>query len=316
MYFFELPTDGVGFISSFEVTGVRRFGSFAGVAAAGLACLWTLAPLRSLFGRKIFWAGPLVVGLFGLGLGSGYRNALIVPVLVFVLLSFFQRFWNPRSLFAGAMVLMAVILGLYASADKLPLSIQRSISFLPGIEISHFARTDARATDLDRIDVLEMVLADVPRYWLVGRGFGMERLDQLPLDTVHAGAVLLYSQGMFYNGFLGSLLKTGVIGMIFSVVFVVIMSRATMNLVKLVRRRSLSEQTFFDRFCLMISAHWFAMVCSFYLTNGDVNWWMQFFGLSSALILACRRRQQELVDEETAVAPPQQEPVLENNLKA
>jgi hypothetical protein len=301
LYFFELPTDGFGFISSYAITGVRRYGSFAGVATAGLACIWTLAPLRDLFGRKAILAVPLVLGLFGLGLGSGYRNALIIPALTFIFLTWFQRFWTFRSGLAAAVALAVLLAGLYATADQLPLSVQRSISFLPEIEISHYARADAKATNIDRMDVLELALADVPKYWLAGRGFGMERVDQAPLDPVHGGAMLLYSQGMFYNGFFGSLLKTGVVGLLFSVAFVWFLSWMAIDLVRLVRERPFHEQSNFDRFCFLICAQWFAVVTSFYLTNGDVNWWMQQFGLPGALIMLCRRVQQDLIQNSNAL---------------
>jgi dipeptide/tripeptide permease len=103
---------------------------------------------------------------------------------------------------------------------------------------------------------------------------------------------------MFYNGVLGSLLKTGVIGLICTLMFVWFVSRMAIELVRLVQQRPLSDQSFFDRLCLLFCAQWFAFVVFFYLTNGDVNWWMQYFGLLAALIMAARRLQMQKEDEE------------------
>jgi len=173
LYFIELPVDGLNFEVGYAMTGVRRFGSFASVAFGGLACLWTLYALRDLFGR-LAWIGiPAMLGLFLLGLGSGYRNMLIIPAITFGFLTLFQRFWTAVR-FVGAFAIVAAVVGaIYISAAKLPLSVQRSVSFLPGIEVSQAAKTDAATTNNDRLEVMKMALDDIPRYWLTGRGFGM-----------------------------------------------------------------------------------------------------------------------------------------------
>jgi hypothetical protein len=297
LYFIELPVDGLNFEVGYSMTGVRRYGSFASVAFGGLSCLWVLCSLRDLFGRWAWAAVPAMLGLFFLGLGSGYRNMLIIPVITFGFLTLFQRFWTPVRII-GAFAVVAVIVGaLYITAAKLPLPVQRSVSFLPGIEISQIARIDAATTNTDRLEVMKMALGDIPKYWLVGRGFGMDRLDQAPIDSSTAGATLLYEQGMFYNGVFGSALKTGLPGLVCMLAFSWFGSRLAVELIRLVRRRSINEQGLFDRLCLVLCAQWFAFLVHFYLTNGDVNIWMQTFGISAALIMICRHRQQQ--DEST-----------------
>jgi len=299
LYYLELPTDGLNFEAGFSMTGLRRFGSLASVASAGLACVWTLASMRDLLWRWIWIAGPWMVGLFGLGLYSGYRNMLIIPMSTLMFLTIFQRFWNLGRMLVAAVALVGFSVGLYSISDQLPLSIQRSVSILPGIAVSQVARNDAATTNMDRWEVMKMALADIPDYLLIGRGFGMERLDQTPLDSLNSGVGQLYAQGMFYNGILGSLLKTGIPGLVCTLLFVWYVSLIAFELVRLVKRRSSSEQSCFDRLCLLLSAQWFAYVMFFYLTNGDVNSWMQYFGLVAALIMACRRLQNVEEDEAT-----------------
>jgi hypothetical protein len=302
LYFLELPTDGLNFNFSYDISGVRRFGSLAAVCAAGLACLWISAPLRALLGRWLLVAGPLMLALIGVGLGSGYRNVFLTAVLTLFFLALFQRFWDLRRTIAALVLSGLLVAGLYATADRLPLSVQRAVSFFPGIAISPIARADATATNLDRWEVMKLALHDVPRFAVVGRGFGMGRIDQAPLDPASAGVALLYAQGMFYNGVVGTLLKTGVPGLIFSLLFVGWVSRLALELVGLVRRRGAEAWTIFDRVCLLLCAQWFAVLMLFYITNGDVAWWMQFFGLPAGLILAARRLQ--LAAIEAGKPPP------------
>jgi len=304
LYFIELPIDGLGFETGYSMTGLRRYASFMAVASSGLAYIWTLAPLQKLFGRLAWVAVPAMAGLLFLGLASGARIMMILPVTAFFFLANFQRFWRPGRLVASLVAAAVAVGSLYMFADRLPLSMQRSISLLPGIAVSPVARDDALTTNLDRLVVMKRALGDVPTYWLVGRGFGMDRLDQAPLDSLNAGTSLLYSQGMFYNGVFGSLIKTGVPGLVFTLVFVFFVSRLAIEVVNLVRSRPLDEQNNFDRFCLVLCAQWFAMLVSFYFTIGDVNAWMQFFGFPAGLIMICRRLLKEPLEVENSNAGP------------
>jgi len=309
LYFIELPVDGLNFEVGYAMTGVRRFGSFALVAFGGLACLWTLYALRDLFGRRVWIGVPATLGLFLLGLGSGYRNMLIIPAITFGFLTLFQRFWTAVR-FVGALAISTAVVGaLYITAPKLPLSVQRSVSFLPGIDIAQAAKIDAATTNIDRLEVMKMAFDDIPRYWLTGRGFGMDRLDQVPIDSSTTSAVLLYDQGMFYNGLFGSVLKTGIPGLICMLAFSWFGSKMAIELIWLVQRRSTSQQSCFDRLCLVLCAQWFAFLVHFYLTNGDVNIWMQTFGINGALIMICRRRQLQ----NTSDAEPDEHPLTSSD---
>ena len=305
LYFIEVPTDAVNFVVGYEITGMRRYQSLWYVAAAGLACIWTLAPLRDLLGKYILLAGPLLLGLLALGLGSGHRTLLIMAVLTLFFLSFFQRFWNPLRVVVGLLGITVAVVTLYATADQLPMPVQRSISFLPGIRVQDLAERNAVDTLNDRIGILKLAINDVPRYLVLGRGFGMERFDQLPGDSVYDNVWMGYINGYFYNGTLGLLLKTGFPGFLFSSLFVWWVSQMALELVRLVWRRDGQNQSWFDRFCLLVCAQWFSLIIFFYLTHGDASLWMQDFALPAALIMICRRRQ--LQDE--PASQPDEEPL-------
>lgn len=293
LYFFELPVDGINFEVGYVMTGLRRYGSFAAVAFAGFSFLWMAASLRDLFGRLAWLAVPAMLGFFFLGLGSGYRSMLIIPALTFFFLTYFQRFWTWGRVLGAILLTSVLVFGIYELAEKMPLPVQRAVSFFPGIEVSQIARDNAATTNADRLEVIMMAIRDVPEYWLVGRGFGMARLDQEVVDPLSGGTDILYAQGMFYNGFIGSLLKVGFPGLLCMLVFSWYGTRMAFELVRLVRRRAVAEMDGFDRLCLVLCSQWFAYLIHYYLTNGDVNFWMQNFGITGALIMICRRRQIE-----------------------
>jgi len=183
----------------------------------------------------------------------------------------------------------------------MPMAVQRSISFLPGIHVQALAERDAEDTLNDRIEILKLAINDIPRFSIVGRGFGMERFDQSPNDGVNSGVWQAYVNGYFYNGTLGLILKTGLPGFLFSSLFIWLVSRMALELVRLVWRSTSQDQTWFDRFSLLVCAQWFSLVVFFYFTHGDASLWMQDFALPAALIVLCRRRQ--LVESEAINSP-------------
>lgn len=299
LFFFEVPTDALNFGLGFELTGMRRYQSLAACGAAVLAATLTIAPIRWLLGIGSFVGVPLLLLGLLLGLGSGHRTVLIMWVSTFLLLTFLQRYWNPLRAMLAVVGGSVAIGSLYFLAANLPLSVQRAISVLPGIKVTAIARDDAWATLRDRLEVLALAWGDAPRYWLIGRGFGMERLDLIPPDPAHAGVWLQYVNGLFYNGTLGLFLKTGLPGLACAVLFVWWVSRMAMEIARAIRMRLPHEDGVFGRFCLLLVAQWFSTVAFFYLTHGDAGAWMQVFGLMAALIMACRR----ILRAEASAAP-------------
>ena len=289
LQFFELPTDAINFFIGYELTGVRRYQSLWFVGSAVISAACTLMTLKDIVGRRIWLGLPMVVGGLILALGSGHRTVVVQTVTSLFVLAWFQRFWSPsRAIFAGGLLSVGVI-ALYISAPNMPLSLQRSVSFLPGINISSQADDNATDTIRDRLEVLKMAAHDIPKYWLIGRGFGMERFDKIDPDENTDGVYQQYANGLFYNGIIGSLVKTGIPGLVTSLLFIFWVSRMAIDLVATIRRKSTEEWTLLDRLGLFISAQWFAFVAFFYFLHGDSAAWMQGFGVPAALILACRR---------------------------
>ncbi|MFT3783143.1 MAG: hypothetical protein QM790_14135 [Nibricoccus sp.] len=304
LYFFEVPTDAVTFELGFEVTGLRRHQSFSFVGMAIFSAILVSSTLRDLLSRRAVIVLPLALGVFVLALASGHRTAFIQIISILFFLSLFQRYWTPLRVVVAVLVVTTSVLVLYLTAVHLPLAVQRSVSFLPGIEVVPLAFDNAADTLNDRIGVLKLAIKDIPQYLAIGRGFGMERIDILPSDSVYSGVWLQYMNGFFYNGLIGSILKTGLAGVLCTGAFVIWISRMAFQVVGLVRRIELAQWTVFERLCLLLCAQWFSLLWFFYLLHGDAATWAQYFALPSAMIIACRRLLQDRVNAAQQVSGP------------
>ena len=301
--FFELPPDATNFEVGFEMTGVRRYQSLWCVGSAMLSALLVWFPIRDILGRRAWIALPLGACALFLALSSGHRTVFVQTLATVILLASYQRLWTPLRTVCAFFLIVGGMAFLYLAAPVFPLALQRAISFLPGIEVSQLAHDNAWDTLRDSIEVLKLAVHDIPKYWLVGRGFGMERLDILPADNVYSGIWLQYINGCIYNGVLGSLLKTGIIGFICSTAFIFYISKMALNLVHLIRANDPDSSSAFGRLCYFVSAQWFSFVIFFYAMHGDSAVWMKVFALPAALIVLCRRSLQE--SERQKLASPQ-----------
>lgn len=302
LQFLEVPTDALNFYVGYEITGVRRFQSLAFVSDALFTTVLVLIPLRSFFGRWAFVLWPAAAGIASVGLSSGHRTILILTVLATFLLGWYQRLYSPIRVIVLVVAVLAGGAGLYVSATRLPLGMQRAVSFLPGIQVDPVAANDAATTVRDRVEALKLGLEDVQDYLLLGRGFGLARLDKMKVadDPVRTA----YESGYFDNGAVGLLIKTGITGFLAAMGYVYFISRSARRCLRLVAERPLGEHDIFDRYCQVVVAKWFALAFFFLFLRGDANTFMQVLGLSSALVLLCTRMQERRAGERVTAAAP------------
>lgn len=195
-------------------TSVGRLWS-AGPAANGmLIALLCLVPIRRFFQPTGFHWLVLFGGIITLSLMSGFRLMTAMLFLIAVLALFFQKgFTAPRLLLlfiAGAVGLCVV----YYYSSSLPNNIQRSVSWLPGIDVSSAARGDAEQTIDWRLRLWSEALRYLPDYWLIGKGFSYNARDMIAafqaiyIDDLKWAIVV----GAYHNGWLSMILCTGVFG--------------------------------------------------------------------------------------------------------
>jgi hypothetical protein len=159
----------------FDASFTRVYGLT--LATLALFC-WLLSQygVRGLFEPRRPWRALLLLLGFGACLFSGFRGLFIFLLLMLALQAYLEGLFRPR-----VVLVTGVALGLAAAialpnADKLPLVVQRTISFLP-VNISPIARINAEGSAQWRWQMWQDVLPLVPQYLLAGKGYGIDRTE-------------------------------------------------------------------------------------------------------------------------------------------
>jgi hypothetical protein len=205
---------GPGVIAS----GLERYSGLVGVSNA--ACLFLLSRfgLKGILDLTKPWRLALVFLFFAAGLLAGYRSFIGALLLTFVVAFFVEGLHRTRYLFLAVVMGGLCLAGLAAYATRLPLSIQRSLSFLP-IEISPVAANSAVSSLEWRIEMWKDLAMDVPRYLLKGKGYVIDPND-LFFSAQNAGqgfdlpAEWAIVAGDYHNGPLSILIPFGIWGAI------------------------------------------------------------------------------------------------------
>jgi hypothetical protein len=198
---------------------VTRFG---GVASASMAVACALLARYGVEGvlnfRKLWRPVVFFLALFMMTLG-GFRTFVIL--IGFLLL---MTFWL-EGLFRSRLMPMAVLGFLLMGglvvgfSDRLPLSFQRCIAFLP-VKIDPIARMSADASTDWRLEIWNYVLPQVPKYLLLGKGLGLDANDLASYESmgnnqvggeVGGGFTLA---GDYHNGPLSVVIPFGIWGCI------------------------------------------------------------------------------------------------------
>jgi hypothetical protein len=157
----------------------------------------------------------LVIGLVSLG---GYRSYMILMLLTFLLVFYFEGLFRTQY----ALVLVSgVVLGgalLVPLANKLPLGIQRTLSFLP-LDVNPVARYDAERSTEWRVEMWKTAWPDMHKYFWRGKGLLVSAVDmELTNELVKQGLISSQEEavlaGSYHNGPMTLLIPFGVWGAI------------------------------------------------------------------------------------------------------
>lgn len=211
------PSAGTG---DFEF-GVTRLGAFA--ASAGVIANFMLAKygIRGIFSA----AHPLRFLLFGLlmvmTLLGGFRIILISYTMILTMLFFLEGLHRTRFVLVAVLGLVLGGALLVPLADKLPITFQRALSFLP-LKLDPIAVSDAEGSKKWRVEMWRDTWPKVPQYLLVGKGYALSAEDfQMMGDGIFANRNLLDKSytalaisGDYHNGPLSTLMPFGIWGAI------------------------------------------------------------------------------------------------------
>jgi hypothetical protein len=198
-----------------DLTRVRLNGL---VGFSSAACVFMLSRfgMAGLLDIGKPWRSILVVFFLALGTLSGFRSFFAFITLVFILAFVLEGLHRTRHLFRVMAVGMACCVGLFAFSSRLPLTVQRTLSFLP-VDINPVAREDARGSSEWRFGMWKDLLPDVPQYLLKGKGYRIDATDMMfarmntfrDLGTSSDGLALA---GDYHNGPLSVIIPFGLWG--------------------------------------------------------------------------------------------------------
>jgi hypothetical protein len=209
---------------NFEL-GVTRLG---GVGQAGMAVyLWLMARygIRGVFLEGKLWRPVLMALCVALIFLGGFRTTLFLAVLMFVVIFFMEglhRTWlMPIFVMVGLLAVVAII----PLADKLPFTFQRTLAFMPFLQLDTDAKLSADSSTNWRFQMWSALLPQVPKHLLLGKGYAIspEEFNEMMGDTALANgeaSKVDASQGSlslsndYHNGMLSIVLAFGIWGVL------------------------------------------------------------------------------------------------------
>jgi hypothetical protein len=211
----DAPIDALGFDQSTDL-GATRINSVV-LATTSVFC-WILARygIAGTFDFTKPWRFLALVGTVFLGMFGGFRSALLLVALIFFILFCLERLWQTRILWllVGMMALGGTFL--VSFSDKLPWTVQRTLSFLP-IDIDPLSKQSAESSTQWRVEMWHQVLPQVPNYLFKGKGYVISA-DELFMaqeasafghGASHERAALA---GDYHNGLLSIVIPFGLYG--------------------------------------------------------------------------------------------------------
>jgi hypothetical protein len=193
--------------------GVERL---SGIQGSGGSLI--MLSMALMFWRRASVMRVIALSLMGvviLGL-AGFRGAFMSNLLVIVAYYWLMRRQIPSHV-AKPLIFFAgfAVLALIMFSSHLPLSFQRMLSWIPGIEVDQAAFYSAQATTEWRLEMWRLMLPMIPDYLIIGRGLGFQLADAYAAYTLasdHAWHQFLIATHDYHNGPLYLLLDYGLAG--------------------------------------------------------------------------------------------------------
>jgi O-Antigen ligase len=208
--------------------GIFRIGGFALVGQA----LYCYALARYGVRGALDFTKPLrpflLITAAGFCAVSGFRSSLILFVLTFCALFYFEGLHKTRLLAAFlALTLLSAVIVL-PNAEKLPWVVQRTLSFLPA-KIDPIARESADASTEWRISIWKQMMPEIPKYLLIGKGYNLDPNQLFLAAQPNAMRVDLSEavmmNGDYHSGPLSVIIPFGIFGTVGFVWFLVAAGR-------------------------------------------------------------------------------------------
>lgn len=187
------------------------------------ACINTFCFLLAIYGiRGLFnlakpWRLFFLLITAGASFFTGFRSIVVLLSLIFAFQFYFEGLLRTRLLPVMVGISVCVCVSVLFFANRLPMAVQRAISFLP-VNVDSAARADALGSSEWRFQMWAVVWKEVPKYLLIGKGYGIDPTELYLLSEASrsGGGISDYEIAMlagdYHNGPLSVLVPFGVAG--------------------------------------------------------------------------------------------------------
>jgi len=157
--------------------GITRLGMLS--SSCGVVVTWMLARygLRGVLEGGTNWRVPVFCLLVTASQLGGFRSALIGFTLILSFMFFLEGLHRTKLLFIFLLggTLMAGLMVPFA--NHLPPAIQRSLAFLPFVNLDPAVRMDAEGSSEWRLAMWRDLVPQIPNYLLLGKGYSISEED-------------------------------------------------------------------------------------------------------------------------------------------
>ncbi len=230
--FLIFPADIIGQSVSADMGGgITRLSGLSIASVGALYLLLARFGLKGILDLRKYWRLMLIGALMTLSLFGGFRSKVIEVALTLAILFYLEGLMRSRLLPILILSFVLIAALVVPFADKMPLSVQRSLTFLP-LNLDPEAELNAQASTDWRIAIWTSVLPLVPQYLILGKGLAIDAHDY---DMMSAGLTRgaeggtgsgAAMAGDYHNGPLSLIIPFGIFGVIGFVWFVAAGMRA------------------------------------------------------------------------------------------
>ena len=210
-----------------------KFSRVGGLGPGTLAVICYLLArfgLRGILDVSKPWRLLFLLTAIGLSAFSGFRSGVLFFGLLLGLQFLLEGLWRTRLLLVGTLAMVLGFAALVPLADKLPLSVQRTLSFLP-LSVDPIARVDAMASTEWRLQMWKIMAAQIPDYFWLGKGYATSSSDlyfaqQSAMRGLAGNFETSLVAGDYHSGPLSVIIPFGIWGVLAFIAFLIAVYRA------------------------------------------------------------------------------------------
>lgn len=205
--------------ADFGLTNIDRISSLEPTCIAAVCCLLARYGIRGIFDLTYPWRLAFFCIAFGASFFSGFRTGIMILMLIFACQFYLEGLLRSHYL---PIVLGLAICGMAPVlffTRSMPTSVQRAISFLP-VTVDSEVLEDARNSSEWRFEMWRIVVKEIPKYWWIGKGYGIDPNELAVVSTAAQTGVQLppyegqLIAGDYHSGPLSLIMPFGIFGVI------------------------------------------------------------------------------------------------------